>query len=367
MTAQKRAFNLAAPHPERGWSQDVLDLENPFVIPPNKNEFIQSTGILHADGRYCPRGALWRRNRPLTVRPEQPAGNVPTLPGTWLWGGLLWHHFGHFVTESTARLWALPKLRDQIDGIVFTPKRTRHGDGITRFHREFIKLLGPDIPLKVITDPTQVERLFVPGQGFGLGQMSSGTRAFRETMTNHFAKDVPADGPERLYISRSEISLTRGSIVAEKKLESHLRDHGYKIFHPQKHDLVTQIAHYKAAKTILACEGSALHLAGMVAGRHQKVGIIIRRRSSATGFIADHLTSFSGRRPVIFDCLVRSWAPLGATRKHMWLGEHDLSRLQSLLQQHGFIETNTTDWKTFSRCQTQAALGSGFALVASVK
>ena len=73
------------------------------------------------------------------------------------------------------------------------------------------------------------------------------------------------EGGKELYVSRSKIGKSRGSIIDEDKLETRLQAHGYDILHPQHHDLATQVARYKAADTILACEGSALHVVGMVA------------------------------------------------------------------------------------------------------
>lgn len=358
----KRRFELFAPNSQKGWSTDLLELENPLVVPPREGGFVQSAGILHDDGRYCPRGALWRKNKPLTVRPERPPGQVPDLKGTWLWGGVLWIHFGHFVVESTSRLWALPGLSDRIDGVLFIPKRPRRKDTARGFQRDFIRLFGTDMPLHVAADPMRVERLFVPGQGFGLGEIAAGTDPFRRAMEDHFAKDIAASGPDRLYVSRSRIGGNRGTLIDEDLLETRLQDHGYEVFHPQAHDLATQIAHYKAADTILASEGSALHLAGMVARPDQKIGVIVRRRSNATAYIKRHLQSFSGRAPVTLDALVRNWKPVQARHKRSWHGEHDMGVLQKILEAEGFIANGGETWSSRSEAETAARLGERYVV-----
>ncbi|MFK7876364.1 MAG: DUF563 domain-containing protein [Paracoccaceae bacterium] len=363
MTVSPPAFQLSPPNPRRGWSSALLDLEDPFVIPALESSFVQPAGVLHADGRYCPRGALWRKHRPLTVCPEPAKGRVKKLSGTWLWGGVLWNHFGHFLVESTSRLWAVPQLRDHIDGILFIPKRPRRGGRVLPYQQEFVQLLGCDARIKIINQPTQVDRLFVPGQGFGIGRISAGSLPFRQAMADHFASDVAPVGAEKVYVSRSNLRLSLGRILGERELERNLKAQGYSIFHPEDHDLATQIATYKAAKTILACEGSALHLIGMVAQSNQHIGIIARRNSGATSYITHHITSFSRRKPVVINQLVRSWVASSRRSKRSWLGEHDMVQLQAALEAHGFIEPSCENWRVLSKAKIQKALGDGYECI----
>ena len=362
--AKTRQHELHPPNPRRGWSSDLLDLRNPVVVPPAEGGFVQQAGILHPDGAYCPRGALWRKSKPITTRPEMPKGPMPVLNGTWLWGGVLWVHFGHFVVESTGRLWALPQLRDKIDGILFMPKRPRRAGTVLGFQRDFVGLFGTDLPIRTTEGPTRVERLFVPGQGFGLGDIAAGTDPFRQAMAHDFAREVAPDGPKKLYVSRSRITGNKGILIDEDLIEARLAAEGYEIFHPQAHDLATQIARYRAADTILASEGSALHVVGMVAGAHQKIGILVRRRSNATAYIARQLESFSGRAPVIIDALVRTWKPAHARHKRSWHGEHHLPALQALLATEGFIASGGTPWQARSIEDIAANLGERYVVAA---
>ena len=50
--------------------------------------------------------------------------NPAILPGTWLYGGLASHHFGHQITRSLGRLQGLAHA-GKIDGIVFAPLDAR--------------------------------------------------------------------------------------------------------------------------------------------------------------------------------------------------------------------------------------------------
>ena len=253
------------PKPDAGWSKEICFLENAKIFPPSVSALVQEAGVLDANNKYCGHGALWRGARAMTVAPLplEKSEPIAKLSGNWLYAGVLWVHFGHFLAESTARLWAIDKLKSELDGIVFIPKRPAVGEQLQTMHQTFMDLLGCDLPIKVINEPTEVERLHVPGQGFGLGPMVSGTDEFRSYIHNNFGKNIEANGPEKLYISRSALSTKKGGIVGEEHLETYLQDEGYEIFHPQKHDMPTQIAHYKAARKIIALDGSALHLFGL--------------------------------------------------------------------------------------------------------
>lgn len=351
------------PTPGSPGSTPLQRIDNAQVIPAKEGGFLQSAGVFDSAGQYCPQAALWRKGRPLTVRPDILPTVRNTLAGRWLWGGVLWDHFGHFVVESSSRLWALPHVLDDIEGILFIPKRPDHESGKKSFQREFIDQLAPGLPVKIVHEPTKVDHLIVPEQGFGLGQISAGSAAFRETMARHFAQDVAPSGGKKLYISRSEINIKRGGVLGEKMIETYLAAAGYEIFHPEKHDIATQIARYKAAEVVLSCEGSALHLFGMTARPNQKVGVVLRRRSKATNLISRHLTSFTGVAPVALEAIKRNWAPAKGSRQHKWVGELDMPLLQGLLEQEGFIPSSDTRWVSRTDKEIRAELGPQFKVI----
>ena len=77
--------------------------------------------------------------------------------------------------------------------------------------------------------------------------------------------DLSVSGPSKLYVSRSGLLGTPGQVVFEHQLEKALQAEGYSVFHPQDHDLETQVATYRAADVILGVEGSAFHLVAYAA------------------------------------------------------------------------------------------------------
>ena len=355
-----RDAKLQGPLPDAAWTAQTTTLENAILVPPSEQEFVQKAGVLTADGKYHAEGALWRNGRALTVAPDMPDGTLKTRKGTWLWGGVLWMHFGHFLVESTARLWALAHLDEKIDGILFVPKRPRNGDEVLQFQKDLIGLMGTDVPVICVPEAEQVERLIVPGQGFGLGPMITGTQTFRDAFANNFAKDTQADGPEKLYVSRSKLPSGRGNLIGEAELEEHLSAEGYVIYHPEKYDIYHQIATYKAAKQIIAAEGSTLHMLAMVADPATEIAMIVRRPSGATRNLERHLEAFTGRAPVSITHLLRSWKPRGAAKPRMWMGELDMPALQNTLAESGFIAKGGTPWVSLDPKDVQERLGNRY-------
>ncbi|TDK44468.1 glycosyltransferase 61 family protein [Antarcticimicrobium luteum] len=344
------------PLPEGGWSEEIVTLKGATVVPPTESSFVQPAGILDSDGRYCPHGALWRKYRPLTTEPPMPQAVGATLPGRWLWGGVLWAHFGHFLVESSARLWALANLDAPVDGILFMPKRPAVGEMVRGFQTDFIGLMAPGLPIRVVAEPVRVEVLVVPGQGFGLGRITAGTRKFRDAIHDRFARDVAPEGPEKIYISRSKLGLGKGGLLGEEQLEERLMAEGYEIFHPQIHDIATQVARYKAAKRVIAADGSALHLFAMVGRPDQPVAMILRRQSGANNLLAQNVARFCGSSPVVISALRTEWVKADQKKSNrLSFGELNHAVLGRALGEAGFVRKGQ-DWPVLSEAERQAVL-----------
>lgn len=347
-----------APSPEGGWSASVRSVPDAVVNHVQQGYLVHGSGVYDANGAFVHEAVLWR-GRALMVPPPMP--EAPAYQsGRWLWGGKLLDHFGHFLIETPGRLWALDHLQSQLDGIVFIPEgamtRTDQARALKGFQRQFFELLGITLPIKVLSKPTRFERLEVPGQGFGIGTMVSGTAAFRDFIQSHFANSVQPAGGERLYISRSQLDVDFGGILGETRLERSLQDCGYDIYHPQNHSLTDQIARYKAAKQVVGLDGSAFHLFAMVGTMEQRVALIKRRSGPAPDGIVKHLHAFTGQRPLVLDAITHNW--VRSDRKHAdnySYGELDFAALGKELGRHGFVPADS-NWRALSAASSVAAI-----------
>jgi len=362
-TCTRDTVSFEEPKPDSGWTRQIVTVENGIVIPPDERKHVQTTGVLTSTGTPVTHAALWRGHRLLTERPEMPEGEVRPLPGRWLWGGVMWRYFPHFITESITRLWALDMV-DQADlsGILFVPKNPHNDEAPPGFQKDFFRLMGTDLPLVEAREPLSPDLLVVPGQGFGLGEITRGTLEFRAAIRNRFAVDVKPEGPEKLYISRSRLGPQRGALLGETFLDAYLAAEGYEVFHPQDHALEVQIARYRAATHVIAAEGSSLHLYAFAGRPDAKVAMLLRRKSRATQHISTHIESFTGVTPLWIEHLRQTWKRVDTPRKRLHISEPDFAAIQADLRSAGFVSPTARPWTQPSRADLQALLGTNYEL-----
>ena len=292
---------------------------------------------------------------------------VAHLEGNFLFGGTYWNHFGHFLFESTARLWGYPALKDHLDGIVFVTPRglgAHHADA--GFQRAVFDLLGVTAPVIILDQSTAITTLQVPAPGCGLGALASGTPEFRAFVQSRFRRITPRAGAAKIYLSRSGFGLRRGGMLAEAHLEAALAADGYLIYQPEKDPLEAQIATYLGAEKIISPDSSALHAFGFAGSAAQQVAIVLRRPEGAAD-IAPQITAFTGRAPLVLNCITRMRYRSNA-RTAAWaqVAEVDFSALGKALWEAGFLSSETAlaglSWREIRRTWALSAktLGGEF-------
>ena len=343
------------PEPGEGWSRSIAEVANAIVVPPTTASFRQKTGVFDQDMEYLPLGATWRYSNRMTLRPDHVDPPKETHPGRWLWGGVLFNHFGHFLVESTSRLWALDQCARHLSGIVFVNKRPRAPRTIAGYRRDFIDLLAGDIPIHVVKGNQQFESLIVPGQGLGLGSISRGTPEAHAFYKTRLAASVSGEGPNLLYVSRAKLPLETAGILGEQSLERLLEGQGYSIFYPEEHPIDVQIARYMAAEKIIVADGSAAHLLAMVSPATQKVAYL-NRRTYWNEEPVSQIEGFKGRPITVIDALTREWLPNEPQKfKHVSFGELNYSEISKILSENGFL-SNPAQWSNATRSSAEKQL-----------
>lgn len=321
--------------PQGPFAGTLLRLDRALVVPERGHDAKLASGVLTADGAWCKLSKAWIRAGKATPAPTlSPDEPVIDLPGTHLFAGHFRKHFGHFLVESTARLWALDRV-GRLDGILFLPYR---GDtGGPEVHAGFLRLLGITAPLQLPTTALRVEHLIVPELGFGWQARYAGSPAYRAFMQGRLRR-VPPDGGPNLYISRARLKAERGGILAETAIEENLARAGFDIFHPERHPVETQIARYRAARRIVALDGSALHLAAYVVDPGTSVAMILRRSKANTADYILQYQSFAGITPQVIDAVRTDWVSAAADRSDFQsVGEVDFATLFARLQALGHV------------------------------
>src|SRR5690606_35627158 len=163
------------------------------------------------------------------------------------------------------------------------------------------------LPLRTFGAVQRAERLILPELGFGWLERYAGSPAYRDFMQGRLSAAAGAEGGEKLYISRARLPAVRGGVLGEEVIEDTLARAGYEIFHPELHPLEVQIARYKAAKTVVALDGSALHLAAFVMPRGSRVAMIKRRSSANVSDYLRQFRSFLAVVPDVIDVIRHDW------------------------------------------------------------
>jgi capsular polysaccharide biosynthesis protein len=330
--------------PDKPLRHQVLEDATVLAFGSGKNRGVsRPAGVFTKDGIYAPLGQCWRSSKSHTTSQTsapEPAEITETLTGTWLFGGMLYAHFGHFLCESTARLWALDLAGETYDGVIFHPKaRLPRMQRLLAPTKPWLVVAGCGLPAVAPPDPVRVERLVVPEQGFGTGDMVAGRPQYRDFIRNRFGKGIKAEGPQKLYISRSRLYSKRGRILGETFLETALAQQGYEIFHPQEHPIETQVARYKAATQVISTDCSALHLSAMFAKPGNKVAILARRPGPTIGDFQAQYKAFCDISPFVINHLTALHSLAGAKLAQMSevYAEVDFGLVQNSLVDGGFI------------------------------
>lgn len=338
----------------------IAHIQHGLVVPPLTEARLreQPSGVLDRNGNFVEQSASWNNSTSRLNGTPVLADNAEIVPldGTYIFGGIFYGHFGHFIVETLARIWALDSVDVPVDGMIFTPKVPnitqhhveRHGDLLTAF--------GVNVPILIAHDITRVSDLYVPRQGFGMYDLIDGSPEFRNFINRHAGRSIPAEGSERLYVSRSRLPPHRGSILGEYKIEEYLAAEGYEIFHPQKASQNEQIARYRAARFIIGTDCSPLHLLGYVGDAGQRAGVVTRRSMEIGSYLVRQLQVFKAMHAAEINCLVNDWMPQPGSRpsRSSW-GEVDFPRLHAGLLAAGLI-SNPAPWPALTRAERDAEL-----------
>lgn len=293
-----RADNMQAGaplSPDRLPPSIIEPVDNALIVPVAQGEGL-GCGAFRADGSFCELSRTRMSASRFTARPELPdRAQAGRLEGTYLFGGLGRHHFGHFLLESTARLWAMDGRAERFDGLVMLPfAQTDFGSVLRRRLLAFFEMMGVDMPLHLVKTPMIADRLLIPAQGFGHLQWATGSEDFRAYVRSRIAQHCPAQGPEKIYISRSRLKHAHQQVDQEDRIEAAMSEAGYTIFHPQRHSIAAQVRVYRAARVIVGGDGSAFHLVPFAVQPKARIGLIQRRaRSGPVDAIAAQIVAFA--------------------------------------------------------------------------
>ena len=319
-------------------TDNIRILENAIVCPPQKRG--GPAGVLTCDGAFVEESREYISYFEPVPSPsfKDIPPDIPFVKGTYLYGGWIQPHFGHTIVETVARLWPLPDLQSQIDGIVIIQ---RGPNSIWRSRRANARLLShfylgqSDLPTRSVT---KFERLIVPDAGTGLGARMNSSAGFRQYVRQLTIPEVDIDLPESIYISRRKLPGNKGRMLGETRLWELLQANGYWEMHPQELNPDQQIAMIANAKRIVSPDGTPMHVVSYFANPTAKVAMIIRRNRTVPIDMESQFRTIQRRDLVVIDRCLRIWKNLNTKRAATEvLSEVDLVGVADDLTRLGFI------------------------------
>ncbi|WP_027286003.1 glycosyltransferase 61 family protein [Rubritepida flocculans] len=254
--------------------------------------------------------------------------DAPLIPGTFVYGGPVWHSFGHFISEFVHRLWVteLPEWRDAPVAFIATEGRSPPG-----FLGQIMALMGVR-DWRVLEGPARIERLVVAEQGKMLHCPPA--PAYVAFLRRRLAQllDAPPRFPRRLAVLRGHLGAGHGRCVGENWLLRQLTQLGYAEFRPETVPIADQANAYVHAEKIVFSEGSAIHLFDILPPVRAEIAVLNRRPGSHLG--RDSLGSKAARLHVFDDIRLLGDPRGGLTTS---LGLFDPRKVLGFLQETGMI------------------------------
>ena len=236
--------------------------------------------------------------------------DIPKLrkvEGTFLFGGIIFNNFGHFLLESIVRLWAYEHVRE-FDPYIFFYSPWGIPEYKERHNYMHQVLKGFNIPFNrivFISDIVLLSKVIIPQQKYGFGLCRT-----PDNMIMNFIKSFKIPNPSfkitnpldksgspanKIYVSRSQLPFSQGRPFGEIQFENFLKANGYLIFYPEKHTLYDQLRIYKKAKKIIFCDGGAIYASILLPDLNAKTAIIARRRDHRWNYkeLTEHFLGFN--------------------------------------------------------------------------
>lgn len=235
-----------------------------------------------------------------------PDGSELHFAGRTLYGGYFRHAWGHFLVNSTARLWPLFNgMAEAVDSIVFFRDDDTAAAPTGNF-AEFFALAGIASRVKIVaaTARCRFEQLIVAEPSLEGGVYISGEfmLPFEHVRSACLERHALAPEQQPLMLARSAWGRDEAQINVDR-LEALFAAAGCIIVAPEQLSLSELIARMAAAPTVISFSGSAAHNFLFCKDKD----LVILERCAANNIYQTAIDLLIGRPAVHVDCF---WQPL---------------------------------------------------------
>lgn len=280
--AYNRGYGISAERP--GISFESGAFAGP-VRPTIEGHLLEALagGVFNHSGQFAPGAAQPRSDGRNALQTDQPAIVPPEsaihVPKA-VFGGVAFDHFGHFLLETTARLWCLDEYKT-LPWLFLTDGQA----ALKPYQVDFLQLLGL-APEQIIPVASwhQIDELIIPEPGFVYHHKVS--RAYRDIFRRPVV--APAREGRKIYLSRGNTTIAR--TIGEAELQAFLALDGWDIICPETLPAAEQAALFRDDNILLGLQGSAMHL-GLFAPDARRVVHLCRGLGYRGYYILDDLTA----------------------------------------------------------------------------
>ncbi len=278
--------------------------------PPDRQAFgvVDDQGLAVTDAFQCRAGKSLTNAEGLERR-FKGQQEWARLDGAWYYGGILYPHFGHFMTESVHRLRGYIENAERYKGVIFL-KAPQLGtfdydpldfSYVRETFFDYFSLVKDDIlvcdtPLEIesLTSVPQQTQLGIPIPvdylNF-LGQLQA------RYVSKFITDDRPAT-PDKVFISRHRY-LSAGRALGMRAVEEVYEENGFQVFEPERWPLKVQVATMSQASNVTCEAGSAIHLLDILGRQHIGLTVLSRRGLDQTYWYNLYKTRVE--RMIVFD------------------------------------------------------------------
>lgn len=213
----------------------------------------------------------------------------PKLNGTVLYAGFLHRKWGHFITESLARLWPVIDGHE-FDKILFFT--TVPGNlGLHGNYLELLQLLGISDKVIISDSPYIVDELYVPDLAYEHDVFYSDKQKSVYDSIVHAAISVNNSNQQnaestKVFLSRAQFKGAATNSINIKELEEFFAKNGYEIVNPEQLNLQQCIRLLVNASCIATISGTLAHNFVFAGDTSDKQIVIIERHGWINSFQA---------------------------------------------------------------------------------
>ncbi|WP_439121438.1 hypothetical protein [Marivita sp.] len=125
--------------------------------------------------------------------------DAQSLPGTWLFCGLMSHQFGHVITRGLGRIWATERLPKSVN-LLFAS--LLYSDKEHAFLSHLLRTLGIENDYAIVQAPTHVETLYTAPDLFSEAHEGLASPAYAEWIRSKLP-NKPVRGLDAKFILRA--------------------------------------------------------------------------------------------------------------------------------------------------------------------